>query len=172
MDNNTATTNYEVIHVVNSHLTRPGNFGVRAKRILRKLEEDGYSVCCISRGGGGKARNYYNLTIFGFFARLLNFVRLRLLKDFNHRNFERVVFEQLVLWKLRKLNLDGSIVHLWEFSERIISYVQERNAKVILEVPNVTQNYVEEVLKINPNLGLSFFINNFSPSAEHSIRQI
>lgn len=146
-----------IIHVVNSHLTRKGNFGVRAKRICEELEKRNVDFFCISRGGGVGSSRYVNLTIFGFVARLLNFVRLRVYSDFNHRKYERWLFEFFVLLELKGLPLDGGILHLWEYSEKLIKYAHSCGAKVFLEVPNVTQNYIAKTLLKLPDLRLSYF---------------
>ena len=145
-----------IIHIVNSHLTRKGNFGVRAKRICDALAKQNIAFYCISRGGGDN-HQYHNFYIFGYVARLLNWLKLKLLRNFNHRKYDRYIFETLVLLKLKNLQIDGSIIHLWEYSSRIINYAQSRGAKVFLEVPNVTQNYICKLLTKEPHLSLSYF---------------
>lgn len=145
-----------IIHIVNSHLTRNGNFGVRAKRICDALAKQNIAFYCMSRGGGDNHR-YHNFYIFGYVARLFNWLKLKLLRNFNHRKYDRLIFETLVLIKLRNLQIEGSIIHLWEYSSRIINYAQSRGAKVFLEVPNVTQNYICKLKAKEPHLSLSFF---------------
>ena len=145
-----------IIHIVNSHLTRPGNFGVRSRYICTELEEQHFNFKCISRGGI-KGSKYISLNIFGLIARGLNFIRTHIFRNFNHRKYETVIFENLVLRKLKKINIENSIIHLWDYSEKIIVYAHSQNAKVILEVPNVTQNYVAEILTQRPALSLTYF---------------
>ena len=142
---------------MNSHLTRKGNFGVRAMQICSALEEENIHFYCMSRGGGKNNTKYFNFQFFGLIARFLNLFRLKVFPNFNHRKYEKFFFELLVLSKLRNLNIEGNIIHLWEYSEKIIDYAHSRRAKVILEVPNVTQNYIYQILSSKRDLALSFF---------------
>lgn len=146
-----------IIHVVNSHLTRKGNFGLRSRYICAALENANFAFRCISRGGGAQKEEFIDLTVFGFIARGLNFVRMRVFRKLNHRKYESYIFEKLVLYNLKKLNISDSIIHLWDYSEKIIDYAHRHNARIILEVPNVTQNYVAEILIEKPSLSLSYF---------------
>ena len=130
-----------LILIVNSHLTRAGNFGIRAQRICLLLEEKNIDFLCISRGGG-KTSSYINLLFFSFFARGLNYLRLRLFKNFNHRKIERLIFEIFVIRILRQTIFKDTVVHLWEYSPRIIKFVQDKGGKVVLDTPNVTLNYI------------------------------
>ena len=134
----------DVILIVNSHLKRPGNFGVRAQRICSLLEEKNINFMCISRGGG-KTSSYTNLSFFSFFARGLNYLRLRLFKNLNHRKIERLIFEFFVIRILKQTIFTNTVVHLWEYSPRIIKFIQDKGGKVVLETPNVTLNYIREL---------------------------
>ena len=146
----------KVILIVNSHLKRRGNFGLRAARICKELDKKNIQFYCLSRGGGNNKANYKDLLIFGIFARALNYLRFKFVKNINNRLIERLLFEWLVLKVLKKMDLVHTIVHLWEYSEKLIKYVHSKGGKIVLEIPSVTQNYIEYLLKENKNLKLTF----------------
>ena len=144
------------ILVVNSYLNRPGNFGQRAYKICEALEFKSEEFICISRGKINNLR-YINLSIYGFIFRGINYLRKLLNLRFNHRAVERMFFEYLVIKSLKKSDLEGVVIHLWEYSPRLITHFQKRGAKVLVEAPSVPLNFIFELHKLGRGSNLEYY---------------
>ena len=148
----------KVIFLVNSHIDKKGNFGVRVKKIIDFIErKSGIDFLCVSRGSGKSGSNFINLIFFGIFARFLNWYRLFVYRNFNHRKYERIIFERICLKVLKNKICPNSIVHLFEYSTKIIDYCNVNNIPVLIDVPNVTQNFIKEVHSSGKGHFLTYF---------------
>ncbi len=148
----------KVIFLVNSHIDKKGNFGVRVKKIIDFFErKSGIDFLCVSRGSGKSGSNFINLIFFGIFARFLNWYRLFVYRNLNHRKYERIIFERICLKVLKNKICPNSIVHLFEYSTKIIDYCNINNIPVLIDVPNVTQNFIKEVHSSGKGHFLTYF---------------
>lgn len=131
--------------IVNSHLNRPGNFGQRARYIVDYCRANNICVQTLARGSINDKPDTL-MILFHIYCLFLAFIRHFLNRKMNTRYYERLIFEYCVIRKNKKFHFDKSqVVHLWEFSPRLIKFFKNRGCKVILEVPSVTQNYIKHL---------------------------
>ena len=137
----------------------PGNFGTRAKHIIKALEAQNKEFFCISRMGLKNSPNYKNLVLFSIYARIANGVRTKIAPWWNNRILERKIFELYVKSYYRNADVAQDIVHLWEHSPVLIDFFQRKGARVVLEVPSVPMNFVRNLKSEGKGKGLQYFRN-------------
>lgn len=144
-----------IINIVNSFVGKKGNIGLRTDKILQNLEEREEENLCICRGAviNRKYTKYTTMGILGHLPRILNFIT-QIFPDFDNRPLDIKIFERFAIKELNKINISKkSVVHLWEYSPRIIKFFQKRGVTVILDVPIAPATYARDL----KNKGLSYF---------------
>ena len=147
----------KIFNVVNSFIGKKGNIGLRTAYILNawhQSESESESEVKIDRK---KSQNYSfsrghdlndlklqldskshpHMGLGGQIPRLLNAYRIYINQRFNHRLYDLKWFD-FCFFRSRSL-IDkiakNDVVHLWDYSPRIIHFCQERGARVILDIP-------------------------------------
>lgn len=149
-----------VLHLVNSFVGRKGNIGVRTSQLVKFGEGAAIKSVVVCRGKDKtyNHQNTFTMGIFGHMARALNAFRIYIYNSFDHRTLDLLLFELFVLsWMKFKLKyFEVDIIHLWDFSPRIIKAAQKNGIKVILDIAIVPQSYTEKLHLKNKAIFLDF----------------
>ena len=137
----------KVVNICNSKIGYQGNIGLRTAQILRNvIHKDNIISFSISRSIFKKNKNSFTYGILKNIPSLLNSIRVNIFQNFNSKYYDVLLFELFVLFYLRFIPLnEGDIIHIWEMSPRIITYLKKKKCKIILDVPIAPHNYRNEI---------------------------
>lgn len=137
----------KVVNICNSKIGYQGNIGFRTAQILRNvIHKDNIISFSISRSILKKNKNSFTYGILKNIPSLLNSIRVNIFHNFNSKYYDVLLFELFVLFYLRFIPLnEGDIIHIWEMSPRIITYLKKKKCKIILDVPIAPHNYRNEI---------------------------
>lgn len=131
-----------IIQIVNSTFGRNGSIGYRTLMIKRKLDSEKIENFVFARDNATNQDNVIKVMPFGeIFPRLLNGFRILIYNGFNHRFFEKRLFEYYTLKELKKFFKRHShpnkdiIVHLWDSCPKIINFFRKLNIEVLIDIP-------------------------------------
>tara|TARA_Y100001954_G_C15819233_1_gene609057 strand:- start:3362 stop:4522 length:1161 start_codon:yes stop_codon:yes gene_type:complete len=138
-----------IFNLCNSKIGLQGNIGMRTSHIIKALEEENKIECIsISRSVLIKNRNSYTYGLLKNIPSFLNYLRVNFFKKFNHKYYDILLFEFIVINYLKLLKLrQGEIIHLWEISPKIIKFVKKNKCKIILDVPIAPHKYRRKIEK-------------------------
>jgi glycosyltransferase involved in cell wall biosynthesis len=152
--------NLTVLHLVNSFVGKKGNIGIRTSKLVQFGEGVAIKSVVVCRGKDKTCDlpNIFTMGVFGHAARALNAFRIYVYNSFDHRTLDLFLFEVFVLFwmkfKLKRFAVD--VIHLWDFSPRIIRSAHRKGIKVILDVAIVPQSYTKKMHLQNKALFLDF----------------
>ena len=137
----------KIIHLVNSHVGKVGNIGMRTEKILIDDQSGFHNILCVCRGYQEKRLHvsYVSMGLLGSFSRILNGFRIYLLPSFPHRVIDKLIFEFFCIIVLRRKNYDNFIIHLWDPCPNLIDWLQKRGAIVILDVCMAPNKFFEHL---------------------------
>ena len=137
----------KVVNICNSKIGYQGNIGLRTAHILRNLENnDNIISYSISRSILKKSKNSFTYGILKNIPSLINYLRVYFFHNFNSKYYDVLLFEFFSLFYLRFIPLqEGTVIHLWEMSPRIIKYLKKKKCKIILDVPIAPYKYRNEI---------------------------
>ncbi len=125
-----------------------GNIGYRSAKILKEIESRNIKAYVFAR----KAIGYSNLNInvYEFISRALNFIRIYVIRRFNHRKIDDFIFQLLEKKLARKKIIrlrDKPIVHIWGPYIDLMKYYKNNGYKIILDVPIAFNLHAVEIFK-------------------------
>ena len=133
-----------VLQVVNSIVSKPGNIAVRTGYIIRSPSSP--VTACICRASLAKVSNVKIASMgpLSYVSRALNYLR-NYFPRFDHRGIDIALFELhfFISYFVIGVGRDCNIVHLWEYSPRIIRWLKACNIRVILDVPIAPAEYAK-----------------------------
>jgi len=154
-----------ILEVVNSFVGKRGNIGLRTGHVLDELDRREVAVQVLARGAVGKYRKCATMGLSGHLPRLLNAVRIYVLRPYNHRRHDLFLFNRAFFRYMKTLERDVSLVHLWEQSPEIIRHFRRKSIPVVLDVPIAPTAYV---LRLNADATMSVAMQAF---AENDARE-
>jgi len=149
-----------VINIVNSIISKPGNIGVRTGKIIEELNHKNIKNISFSRGCKEIMPSNKNMSLFGNIARLLNAYRIYVNPRYNHRIIDIWLFDIFVSVFSPKIIEENTIVHLWEFSPKIIRNFKEKGCFVLLDVPIAPSSTTKTLKQDYANTGLQYHEKN------------
>tara|TARA_B100002019_G_scaffold281407_1_gene285420 strand:- start:11932 stop:13086 length:1155 start_codon:yes stop_codon:yes gene_type:complete len=137
----------KIINLCNSKIGFTGNIGFRTSHIINELNSNkNYINYSISRDILNKNKRSFTYGLFKNIPSLLNYIRVNFFKNFNHKYYDILLFEFVVLFYLRFIKIkDFDIIHLWEISPKIIKFLLKRECKIVLDVPIAPHNYRNKI---------------------------
>lgn len=129
----------KVLHLLNSGFGLQGNIGFRTLMLLKNSNES-VEHFVIARSG----ISYDNVILLwplGYFSRLMNLIRKKVLKSFNHRIIEIYIWEMIGLLYLRFAWSKIDIVHSWDYLPKVASKCRKLGICYLQEVPILPMSY-------------------------------
>lgn len=137
----------KIINLCNSKIGFTGNIGLRTSHIIDKLKTyKNYKTYSISRDILKRDKSTLTYGLFKNVPGILNYIRVNLFDNFNHKFYDVKIFEFFVLFYLKFIKIRSfDIVHLWEVSPKIIKYLMKRKCKIVLDVPMAPHGYRKKI---------------------------
>lgn len=154
----------KVVHVLNSIYGKSTNIGYRTYIINKMLLQKNIECIVFGRGSSVKTSHFKTVQLFGqLIPRALNFYRIKFDNSFEHRKFDIWFFEKMFMLRYKHFiasyQAEETIIHLWEYSEKIINLCHKLGFKVLLELPIAPE-------KTGQILAQEGYYNNYSLSID------
>lgn len=145
---------------VNSMVGNRGNIGYRAHRVV---DEGGLDPRCahfISRGVVQRVEGarYFGFGPLGHLPRLLNALRIYVIKGFKHRVYDLMLFEFLagIVWSIWLGQKEITLAHVWDSTPSLIRRLKMAGVTVILDVPIAPNSYAKSVVDAHGERNLTY----------------
>lgn len=149
----------KVIIIANTIIGRKGNIGFRLGKVVNLLKTKNFDYELVVRGCDLKDVNHVSFFLQAYFARLFNFIKIYLWRNFPARKFDIFLFELFSIFVVfiflrKKLNED-TVIHLLEPCPNLIRILKNKGIKVVLDLPIAPSRYVEDLKSkgFNPIIG-------------------
>ena len=145
---------------VNSMVGKLGNIGYRAHRVVNEGGMPPRRAYFVSRGVAQKVdgARYFGFGPFGHLPRLLNALRIYVVRGFKHRVYDLMLFEffaGIVWWIwLRRENI--ALAHVWDSTPSLIRRLKKAGVTVILDVPIAPNSYAKSVVETHGERNLTY----------------
>lgn len=145
----------KVLMILNSDFGKSGTIGIRALPTAKKLVDLGGNLTILTRDFKNlkdiKKFNIKKVVPFGnLFMKLVNGLKVYILKNLSSNEINLFVFNYFLLKKLEKIDLlNVDIVHCWDFNPEIFKYIKEKNPniKIIKDMTMSFQNILKDKIK-------------------------
>lgn len=134
--------------VSNSSIGKRGNIGYRASKIIEEAYDRSWKIYIFARRSV-KYKNY-NVNFYEILSRFLNFIRIYVIRRFDHVKVDSFLFQLLEKYlarrKLRNIG-PGVLIHLWGPYNTILQYYKKNGYRIILDVPIACELHANEIFK-------------------------
>ena len=135
-----------IIHLCNSKIGKIGNIGLRTAKIIALLNSNNINNFSVSRNSIFKSKNYFTYGVFSQIPSVLNYIRTKFFKNFDHKYYDLLIFKIFIKFYLKKIKINSnSIIHVWDMIPEVLLKLKKKGSKIVLDVPIAPFRYSQTI---------------------------
>jgi len=135
-----------IIHLCNSKIGKIGNIGLRTAKIITLLNSNNINNFSVSRNSIFKSKNYFTYGFFSQIPSVLNYIRTKFFKNFDHKYYDLLIFKIFINLYIKKIKIDSnSIIHVWDMIPEVLLKLKKKGSKIVLDVPIAPFRYSQTI---------------------------